>query len=105
MPASYWRRPFAASALAWGSVTSSASKAWLGRFSPAPLPMLRLGKLLRLTIDHFPSDPRVLEGGVSVGEAAALLFPMFRRGRRHLRGLDQSPEILRHFVLRESGRG
>jgi len=53
--------------------------------------MLRLGKLLRLMIDHFPSDPRVLERGVSLGEAAALLFPMLRRGRRHLRGLDQSP--------------
>ena len=100
MPASYCRRPFAASASArfTESEISSGSRARLSRRSLASLIALTSDGL-SLLINHLARDQAVFKCCIAVSEAATLLFSLRRRWARLLGCFKQPFEVMRHGLL------
>src|SRR5882757_8228821 len=96
--ASYWRKPFLASAAAfsWGSVISSGSSVRLSRRSRRHPSFFALSKLFGFPINHFARDQFVLEMGVAIDETAPLPLPVFRRRLGSLGGLKKLFQIIGH---------
>src|SRR6266700_5128905 len=97
---SNWRMPFSASrsATSFGSFRSAAVSATLCR-SSVTVRLLALMQLFVEASDHLAGDQLVLDLGVAVGEAAALLTKL---GRRHFdlaSPLNQFLEIIGHELL------
>src|ERR1700730_18382730 len=97
MPASYWRRPFRASASAFflGSAMSSGSKALLSRLSFWRL--IRFSrKFLSLTVDHFARDKLILKSRIPERKAPPLRLALFSCRLNFFGSFQKILERIRH---------